>query len=163
MANFPGTGGDDSLTGSDGDDVLTGGEGNDALDGGDGIDVANYENATGSVVVDLSSGSCSGGAGIDTLIRIENVTGSAFSDTLTADNGDNILIGNAGDDTLNGGIGFDALEGGVGNDVLDGGDGNDWARYGLAAGSVVVNLASGTSSGADGNDTLISIENVLGG
>ena len=56
-----------------------------------------------------------GGAGSDTLTSIENLTGSAFDDTLTGDGNANILSGLAGDDTLNGG---------AGNDTLDGGDGH---------------------------------------
>ena len=37
------------------------------------------------------------------------------------------------------------------------------ASYGSATGAVTVDLGTGTSSGADGNDSLSSIENVLGG
>jgi len=146
--------GDDLLIGGLGDDLLIGGAGNDTINGGEGIDCVSYSNATGSVTVDLSSGTSSGAHGNDTLIRIENVNGSALSDTLTGDNGDNYLAGNGGDDSL---------AGGAGNDTIDGGAGNDTASYRDATGSVFVNLSSGTSVGvAGGNDTLISIENING-
>ncbi|MFN7306683.1 MAG: Hint domain-containing protein, partial [Acetobacteraceae bacterium] len=39
----------------------------------------------------------------------------------------------------------------------------DWAIYANASGSVTVDLINGSSSGADGNDTLTGIENILGG
>lgn len=52
----------------------------------------------------------------DTLISIENLTGSAYADR---------LIGNAGSNVINGGAGDDLLDGGAGNDILTGGEGAD--------------------------------------
>ena len=66
-----------------------------------------------------------GGSGSDTLLRIENLTGSKFGDTLTGNAGANRLSGGAGNDTLIGGEGDDVLLGGEGNDTLSGGSGND--------------------------------------
>ena len=66
------------------------------------------------------------GAGSDTLTSIENLTGSAFNDTLTGDD-DNVINGRAGNDTLNGG---------AGNDTLDGGTGTDTVSYADAASAV---------------------------
>jgi Ca2+-binding RTX toxin-like protein len=40
---------------------------------------------------------------------------------------------------------------------------SDWASYGSATGAVTVDLGAGSSSGDAGNDSLISVENVLGG
>ena len=37
------------------------------------------------------------------------------------------------------------------------------ASYGAASAAVTVDLAAGRSSGAEGNDTLVGIENVVGG
>jgi hypothetical protein len=45
---------------------------------------------------------------------------------------------------------------------LDGADGSDWVEYNQAAGGVQVDLEQGTATGADGNDTLINIENAAG-
>ncbi|MCE7997259.1 MAG: hypothetical protein HEP70_00220 [Rhodobiaceae bacterium] len=56
----------------------------------------------------------------------------------------------------------DILNGGAGNDALFGGDGNDTASYEGTAGALTIDLAAGTTTGAD-NDTLISIESVIGG
>src|SRR5437763_268978 len=59
--------------------------------------------------------------------------------------------------------GNDTLEGGDGNDQLNGGGGSDTATYAnTTGGGVNVNLALGTATGAAGNDTLISIENIIG-
>jgi serralysin len=99
----------DIVNGGNGDDVLIGGLGNDTLDGGAGIDVADYAGAGVGVTVNLATGTTSGGAGVDTLTAIENVTGSALSDTLTGDNNVNILRGGGGIDVLNGGGGDDQL------------------------------------------------------
>ena len=75
-------------------------------------------------------------------------------------------IGTNGNDTL---IGLDDvaddLTGKLGNDVLIGGGGFgfiDFAHYDGATSAVKVNLAAGTSSGGDGNDTLSGIEGVTG-
>ena len=95
------------LTGNAGNDLLMGRAGNDTLNGGAGIDTASYANAARGVTVDLAKGTARGGDGSDTLISIENVVGSAFSDTLTGNGGANILDGGAGNDTLNGGAGVD--------------------------------------------------------
>ena len=42
-------------------------------------------------------------AGIDTLVSIENLVGSAFADILTGNGKANVLSGNGGNDTLTGG------------------------------------------------------------
>lgn len=97
--------GSDLLFGGAGDDILEGGGGaSDALDGGDGIDTASFENSGNRVIVNFSDGTASSGQATgDTLVNIENITGSAFGDVLTGDSGDNILSGGAGNDALNGG------------------------------------------------------------
>jgi Ca2+-binding RTX toxin-like protein len=67
------------------------------------------------------------------------------------------------------------FEGGLGNDSITGSNGLDTVSYEHAAGAVTVTLTSpaagspagtpnsGVSTGADGNDTLSSIENIRGG
>lgn len=162
--------GDDALHGSEGNDLLDGGEGNDALDGGGnnggkfGGDTADYSKATDAVIVDLFAGTATGGAGDDTLINIENIIGSVFSDTLIGDDfGANELYGGKGNDTLLGNDGNDILTGGLGNDFLDGGKGGgDIASYSDAAGAVTVSLLTGTATGAAGKDVLFGIENIFG-
>ncbi|MFN3944118.1 MAG: hypothetical protein ACK4K7_04225 [Allosphingosinicella sp.] len=101
--------GNDAVFAGGGDDWLEGGEGDDHLDGGEGNDTASYSTAASGVTVDLriSGPQNTGGAGTDTLVSIENLTGSAFSDNLTGDDRDNILDGGAGADTMAGGRGSD--------------------------------------------------------
>jgi Ca2+-binding RTX toxin-like protein len=55
----------------------------------------------------------------------DTLIGNAGNDTLIGGNGTDLLLGNAGDDLLYGGNGTDTLEGGLGNDTLTGGSGGD--------------------------------------
>ncbi|MGH7003251.1 MAG: calcium-binding protein, partial [Alphaproteobacteria bacterium] len=134
-----GKGGDDIIQGGVGSDLLTGGAGRDTLDGGAGIDTASYadspQQAGSGVRISLGlNGADGSGSGSDAegdiLRDIENITGSAFSDTLNGNEGDNVLEGLAGADTLNGGSGKDTLLGGAGDDMLNGGAGNDLLQGG---------------------------------
>jgi hypothetical protein len=68
------------------------------------------------------------------------------------------VVGTAQVDTFNGAAGDDFFRGSGDDDRINGGAGLDWSNYRNAAGAVTVNLEFGTSSGADGDDTLISIE-----
>lgn len=126
--SLSGAGSSDSLEGRDGDDILSGGLDDDWINGGTGIDTASYAGAAGGVAVSLLQGNMAqvtGGAGTDTLVEIENLTGSSFNDTLTGDGGANTINGSGGNDILNGDGGADLLLGGTGADVLDGGAGAD--------------------------------------
>jgi Ca2+-binding RTX toxin-like protein len=118
--------GNDSLVGGNGNDILQGGVGNDTLNGQANIDTASYADATLGVTVALVAGAqITGGGGTDTLISIENLTGSARNDTLTGDGNANVLSGGGDKDTLNGGGGIDTLNGDAGVDTLIGGLGGD--------------------------------------
>ena len=167
IANLTGGSGNDTLTGNAGNNVIDGGAGNDTLIGGagndtlngrDGIDTASYVGTAGAVTVSLAiTGSqATGGAGSDTLLNIENLTGGSGNDTLT---------GNAGNNVIDGGAGNDTLIGGAGDDTLIGGDGIDTASYVGTAGAVTVSLAIAGSqaTGGAGSDTLLNIENLTGG
>ena len=132
--------GDDTLNGGSGLDYLEGGAGADQIDGQRGVDTASYAASTAGVQVDLTSGTASGGdAAGDTLLRIENLTGTGFNDILTGDavankllggGGNDTLLGNDGDDLIRSGKGRDALYGGAGSDTLNGEKGNDKLRGG---------------------------------
>jgi len=84
------------------------------------------------------------------------------SGTVDGTSGKNIIYGEGGANTLYGEDGNDILIGGSGNDTLDGGSGSDTASYITAPSSVTVNLSTGTATGGDGSDTLVSIESVTG-
>ncbi|MBK6850239.1 MAG: peptidoglycan DD-metalloendopeptidase family protein [Burkholderiales bacterium] len=107
------------LTGNALANVLYAGAGNNTLDGGLGVDSLTYVLATAGVNVSLASTTAqvTGGSGTDTVLNIENLTGSNFNDTLTGSTSANSISGGIGNDTLSGGAGVDTLSGGVGNDV----------------------------------------------
>jgi Ca2+-binding RTX toxin-like protein len=155
--------GNDILNGGLGNDFLNGGLGNDILNGDAGIDTASYPDATGAITANLTTGVSEGDRGADSFSSIENLVGGAFADLLVGDPGANVLIGGADNDELFGADGDDTLIGGLGNDLLVGNDGIDTASYADATGNVVVNLATGISSGDRGADTFLSIENLTGG
>jgi Ca2+-binding RTX toxin-like protein len=150
-----GDGASNVLTGGAGNDTLTGAAGADTLLGGAGTDTALYAASAEAVTIDLLLGTGLGGeAEGDLLSGIENLTGSAYNDTLIGDAANNILIGRAGNDTL---------EGGDGADVLQGDSGSDTASYRGSTNAVNVNLDAGTATGGDATgDTLTSIENLTG-
>lgn len=170
-----GRGGNDTLRGGNGNDIIQGGAGTDRIDGGNGFDLADYQDSTERVIINLSSNRTEqgGSAQGDKLISIEGVRGSARNDILTGSAGSNTLEGNDGKDwligwhgvdTLRGGDGDDFLRGGRDNDRLDGGNGIDTADYAQSDKRVIVNLSDskvergGTAEG----DRLINIENING-
>jgi serralysin len=158
-----GLGGNDSLHGDAGNDIVSGGDGNDVLDGGldgsplddsfiqdtdtldggAGVDTATYSQLQHGVSVNLLQGIAIGQGNVDTLISIENVTGSNFNDSLIGDAGANGFQGAGGVDFLDGGAGNDSLRGDGGNDIIKGNVGNDL----LIGGSGADKLEGG--SGAD--------------
>lgn len=157
--------GDDILRGGDGDDFLHGGPGADTLDGGTGIDTASYIFATTGVQVDLNIQGVAQntGEGLDLLISIENLEGSAFNDVLTGDGAANVIYENAGgDDVLAGGGGDDEIRisrGAAPTDfafewiTADGGTGDDlvsFNAFNMDAGRV-------TMLGGSGDD-ILSVE-----
>jgi Ca2+-binding RTX toxin-like protein len=127
-----------NATGNSLNNVLTGNSGSNRLNGGAGFDTASYATAISGVTVGLDkAGPQSTGAGIDTLIGIENLTGSNRND---------VLHGNAAANVLNGGAGIDTVS------------------YARAAAAVTVSLALATAqaTGGGGNDTLLNFENLTG-
>lgn len=149
-------GGTDIINAGEGDDFIIGGAGADDIDGGAGFDTLSYADSGAGVNVDLVDGEGSGGdAGGDDIAGIEALIGSAFADTLSGDGADN---------TLEGGLGNDLLAGNGGTDLMNGGAGTDTASYALSTQGVLVDLANGVGFRGDAEgDTLISIENLIGG
>ena len=168
-------------TGNALNNVLYANAGNNILDGLGGSDTASYADvslltiglnpldfipvitsgATAGVVVDLNIAGSQDtkGSGFDTLLHIENVTGSSFADELT---------GNSSNNILDGGLGADLLAGGNGNDtfIVDGADvvveanGNaggfdtvfSSVSYRLAANVEYLELTGSNSTHGIGND-----------
>jgi Ca2+-binding RTX toxin-like protein len=131
----------DTLRGSAFDDTFEGRGGNDFINGRDGFDLVRYDNgsnAGGTFIADAAGGftASAGGHDRDTLINIESIRGTNFSDlflgsastagySFDALGGDDILLGSQGNDRLLGGNGNDLLRGGLGGDFLNGGSGAD--------------------------------------
>jgi Ca2+-binding RTX toxin-like protein len=69
------------------------------INGLGGIDTVSYVSAISGVNVSLciTGPQATVGSGIDTLISIENITGSNFDDILQGDSGNNALNGGGGD------------------------------------------------------------------
>ncbi|XWN29346.1 MAG: type I secretion C-terminal target domain-containing protein [Devosia sp.] len=204
IENVIGSDHNDTITGDANANVLVGGAGSDTLDGGAGVDTVDYSAATSGVVVNLyhdtwaydgsntiaSLTAFDGVGGTDTLVSIENITGSAYDDYLlganhvvnTIDGGagndfvggageNDILSGGTGNDILNGSGGADSLDGGAGDDELVdelnstviGGTGVDTYRVAPTANEgVTVNLVAGTLLGMTSGDsgTITGVENV---
>ncbi len=150
--------GNDTISGGSGNDILVGGRGNDTLDGGTGTDEIHYYDSIGGVVIDLNFGTNQvvddGLGGTDTLINIESISGSNFSDQMTGDTFDNLLRGEGGNDIIDGAAGNDSVQGGDGNDTLSGGSGNDFILGG--AGDDIIDGGDGDEYiyGHAGSDTI---------
>ncbi len=123
------------------------------------VNVTDDDTASRSATVGIAIDPCTwrGTGGND------NHNGTSNDDVLCGLGGNDTLNGLGGDDTLVGAAGNDILIGGPAADRLLGGDGIDRAQYLGAPGPVTVSLASGTASGAWGNDTLSDIEDLYGG
>ncbi|MCC7090516.1 MAG: VCBS repeat-containing protein [Nitrosomonas sp.] len=82
-------------------------------------DTITYAAAASAVTVNLNltTQQNTGGSGLDTLSKVENLIGSAFNDNLSGNTANNVLVGNAGNDTLAGWSGADTMLGGPGNDT----------------------------------------------
>ncbi|MCI5094894.1 MAG: hypothetical protein MRY77_01115 [Rhodobacteraceae bacterium] len=154
-----------TLRGLGGWDWMVGGARADRFDGGDHRDMLSYAGSRSGVHVSLAAGrGWEGEARGDRIENIENLTGSSHFDILTGDDGRNLLRGLGGNDVLTGKGGADDLFGGIGNDTLNGGSGFDTATYtGARAEYTVDRLMDGSVqvSGADGIDTLLSVEGLI--
>ena len=97
IENYVAGAGDDIIVGNEADNVLEGSAGADDIDGDAGLDTASYAGSSTAVTVNLSDGTASGGdAEGDSFTSIENLSGSAFDDTLIGDSSDNVLEGGDG-------------------------------------------------------------------
>jgi len=164
-----GNGGQDILRGGAGDDHIVGGKDNDVIYGGDGDDEVYGMGGKDQI---------EGGAGDDALYGGDGddfVSGGSGRDYVSGDAGDDRLLGGDDDDELDGGAGSDFVLGGAGDDkmvgnadakadIYDGGEGKDTVDYSATTKGVSINLKTGIAEGEEtGTDTLISVENAVGG
>ncbi|MDO6482677.1 calcium-binding protein [Shimia thalassica] len=156
----------DSLTGSDARESFIGEQGNDTIDGGGGVDRVRYDRSgVGSVEVDLAAGRVTGTwdghSFTDTLLNIENVSGSYFADTMIGSSGEDTLYGSSGNDNIVGGEGRDHLYGGTGDDTLDGSQGGGYGDY-ISPYTGANTIIGNAQLWMDGNGIDISYYNVNG-
>jgi CSLREA domain-containing protein len=149
-----GTGGDDTLA-----DGVTTIANPDTYAGGDGTDRVSYAartTPTADVTVNLNGTADNGGEGgenDDLGADVEGAIGGAGQDNLIGDDQANPLSGGDNEDVLDGRGAADAIAG----------DGDfDAATYLNLPGPVTANLATGLASGAQGADSLSSLENLVG-
>ena len=159
-----GGGGNDSISGGANDDILSGDAGADDIRGRDGNDILFVDAA------DLSNGTVSGDAGIDTLIisgstgvnvtlvdhTVEAAYGGTGNDTLSGAglSGDTVIYGDAGADVITGSDGNDRLSGGSGGDQLNGRNGHDTLIGGKGNDTLNGNGADDLLIGGDQQDIL---------
>jgi subtilisin-like proprotein convertase family protein len=124
-----------------------------------GIDTINAAAVTAASTIDLAGGFSQ----IDG-VQLTIAPGTVIENAIGGD-GDDRLTGNAAANLLMGGRGNDVLAGLGGNDTLDGGAGSDTADYSTALAAVRVSLGvvGAQNTLAAGSDTLIGIENIIGG
>ncbi|MFN3235370.1 MAG: beta strand repeat-containing protein, partial [Gammaproteobacteria bacterium] len=155
----------ENLVGSKYIDTLSGDSGDNIIDGGDNTDTIDYSGAAAAVTVDLDAGT-STGDGNDTLLNIENITGSDYDDILAGDANDNTIDGGAGSNTVS----YDNAMSGVTIDLsidiirqATKGAGNDWlinidnvigSDY---ADTLSGNVGNNTINGGDGDDLLTGV------
>lgn len=186
--------GDDTLSGGDDDDSLDGGQGpgatsdNDSLNGGDGEDTAYYRrDAAVAVSLDDMAGDGQPGESDNVHSDIENLSGGNGDDSLTGNDGRNVIDGGPGADSLSGmggndvlidsgqdsaadrldgGAGDDTMSAGRGPDTYTGGDGedyvSDYVNRGFAVNVSLDGVADDGSPG-EGDNVGPDVEDVSGG
>jgi Ca2+-binding RTX toxin-like protein len=156
-----------------GDDTIVQNSANNILNGGPGSDTVSYTTATAGIAVDLRLAGAQNtlGAGVDTLINIEQLIGTAFNDALTGGSATTRLEGGAGNDLLQSGgriTGSIGLYGGDGDDTFILGDASDWADGGDGfdtvdySGATAGVLASTSGRVGASVDTLLNVERIIG-
>jgi serralysin len=119
--------------------------------------------ASQRVTVDLRiAGPQQTGDGVDVLGGVEGISGSRFADTLTGDDGPNLLVDSGGDDVIYGLGGDDEIsdtgfwygrpQGETTADYLRGGDGNDTIRGGEDGDDINGNQGNDIVLGDSGDD-----------
>ncbi|OHV17610.1 hypothetical protein BK022_04380 [Methylorubrum extorquens] len=137
---------DDTLLGDASNNVLDGGAGGtDTINGLGGIDTISHASSSGRVVIDLNAQRTWDGTALDTLVSIENATGSRYDDDVLGDAGNNVLDGGSG-----------------GSDFINGLGGIDTVSYASSVVGTVVDLNAQKTWDGSATDTLSSIENAIG-
>jgi Ca2+-binding RTX toxin-like protein len=146
--------GDDVVYTAAGADRIEGGSDNDRLFGGDGDDI--IFGGSGDDFISAGNGN-------------DRVSGGSGADRMYGDRGNDVLAGGGDDDVIIAGVtpateASATAEQSDGNDICDGGTGIDTYDASSITSALLIDLSNGTASGQGiGSDTLISVENVIGG
>ena len=170
-----------TIDGGAGNDLIAGDDEADRLFGGFGIDTISYALSLIGVVIFLleqgtfdingdaidGTAQTGGHAQGDLLWGFENVTGSAFADTLEGDGFANTILGGGGNDAISGLGGRDVLDGGADMDTVDFSYLGVGQNLVLTLGALTVStgaVAKTSTSGIAGDiDGVANFENVTGG
>ncbi|AFK53155.1 calcium-binding protein [Tistrella mobilis] len=148
--------GDDVLNGTSLDNIFSGGDGNDRLAGGNGDDVLIGGNGDDLLRGGSGADRLEGGAGIDTASYVEQVVGRTIDLVAgTSSEGDQLID----IENVIGGQSGDLIISAVGANVIDGHYGSDTVSYEVFTTDLTIDIDGVNSDG----DTLISIENLIGG
>jgi Ca2+-binding RTX toxin-like protein len=148
--------GNDQLYGGDGDDEVsstgrdpTSAATNSTFDGGAGFDTLRYNNTSGALTINLTTGTVTGvNGGADTITGFERIIASEQADTLIGDDLDNVFLPQNGADYISGGGGMDTIDFSL---QFDG------RGLGVAA-----DLSLGVATYDGTVDTIAGIENLVG-
>jgi hemolysin type calcium-binding protein len=148
------------LLGGAGNDILEGGTGTNTFDGGGGNNTVDflygqqrYGNGSTGVTANLSISGVQNfgtGFGSGSFTNIQNLIGSPIGDTLTGNNGDNVIDGGGGDDSLFGLGGNDTfIMRSYLNASVDGGTGTDTVVLSKSRSSYSLSISGGTVAALD--------------
>jgi Ca2+-binding RTX toxin-like protein len=144
-----------AAAGSVGNDIFLSSLAFNAYDGGAGIDTISFASATQAVTVENARVLNDGFGGRDSLVNIENITGSMFGDVIIASDVNNVIDGGAGNNKLYGMVGDDVIYGGADNDIIYG----DAKREGANDGADTIYAGAGKDIVyAGGGDDLIYMD-----
>jgi Ca2+-binding RTX toxin-like protein len=152
---------DDRFRGDGGNNHFQGQAGVDTYNGGAGADRVIFrfwEGQTQGATVDLRKASGQvindGYGNVETLVSIEQLEGTDFTDRFTGDANGNYLRGRGGNDIMSGGGGDDELKGSQGADKLTGGTGSDKFVYDDDGGSGVGSFGDTITDFVSGTDKI---------
>jgi Ca2+-binding RTX toxin-like protein len=157
IEHLAGGAGNDIFTGNSGNYLLRGNAGNDTVFGGDGNDTYTVNNSEDSVVESEADSNIGG---------LDLVNSMRASYTLPA-NVESDAILNTGAANMSGNGLNNTIYAGRGNNSIDGGEGSDTVNYvnattGGAGVTVSLVITTAQTTGGSGDDTLLSIEHLLG-
>jgi subtilase family serine protease/5-hydroxyisourate hydrolase-like protein (transthyretin family) len=159
-----GVAGRDTLNGGEGDDILYGdgaeGSSSDVIDGGAGNDTIRG-NGVKPIKDDgiYGSDTITGGVGDDVIIK-DGAEGAG--DSVSAGDGDDLVMGGRANDTIFGGSDNDVIFAGAGADSVDGEAGSDLIVAGRTSGTTLADAQAIQAEWTSGRPLADRVDNILG-